>query len=202
MSADGGTVPRLPSGHPTPSPVPAVVSLDGWTLEPFTPDDAPLLAELLAHRGHRYVLDVPADANTIAALLAEVAKHAWSMSVALVRDGALGGFGTTALPNIRALNSSVTALFVDPQNATTPLAMYLRHLFWTFPLHRLHTQIPDLDLTREYIELLQRVGFTVEGRLVAHTQIAGQTFDAVALGLLRSDFETWCDEHEPRLSLR
>jgi hypothetical protein len=124
------------------------------------------------------------------------------MPAALVRDDELGGFGATALPNIRALNASVTALFVDPETATTPLAMYLRHLFWTFPLHRVHTQIPDLDLTREYIELLQRVGFAVEGRLVEHARIAGQTFDVVALGLLRSDFEVWCDQHEPRLSLK
>ena len=32
----------------------------------------------------------------------------------------------------------IAALFVDPSMARVPLAMYVRHLFWSFPLRRLH----------------------------------------------------------------
>jgi len=199
--APAGSVPHLPQTD-APNPTPAIVELDGWRLEPFTPNEAPLLSQLLQQRGHRYLLEVPTDEATIKLLLSEVGKHAWAMSGALIRDDELVGFGATALPNLRALHASVTALFVDPASARTPLALYLRHLFWSFPLHRLHTQIPDLDLTREYVDLLTSVGFRVEGRLVDHAHIGGQSFDVIALGLLRSDFEAWCDADEPRLGLR
>jgi hypothetical protein len=180
---------------------PAITELDGWTLDPFVPEEAPLLAKLIEHRGHRYVLDIPADPAVIGQLLAEVAKQPWSLPLAIARGDELAGFATTALPSVQALHASVAALFVDPSTARVPLAMYLRHLFWSFPLRRLHTQLPDLDLTREYVDLLTSVGFVVEGRLRDHATVGGQTFDVVALGLLRPDFEAWCAEHEPRLSL-
>jgi hypothetical protein len=181
--------------------VPAVVALDGWSLQPFTADEAPLLAQLLAQRGHRYVLDVSPDEATLRAVLAEIIKSAWTLPCAFVRGDEMAGFATTALPNVRALHAAFTALFVEPSEARLPLAMYVRHLFWSFPLHRLHAQIPDLDLTREYVELLTSVGFAVEGRLVDHSHIGGQTFDVVALGLLRPDFEAWIASNEPRLTL-
>jgi len=95
----------------------------------------------------------------------------------------------------------VLALFVDPPSSVAGLALFVRHVFWNFPLHRLHTQIPTLDLTTEYIRLFEGAGFVDEGRLRAHTLVAGQAFDAAALGLLRPDFEAWCSEHEPRLAL-
>ncbi len=201
MTTEPGTVAALPEPRPTDA-TPAIVELDGWSLEAFSPDEAELLVDLLGQRGHRYLLDLPADAEVLKLVLEEVGKQAWALPAAMVSDGALAGFATTALPNLRALHASVTALFVDPASARLPLAMYLRQLFWSFPLHRVHTQVPSLDLTREYVDLLESVGFTVEGRLVDHSVIGGQTFDTVALGLLRGDFEAWCAEHEPRLALR
>lgn len=190
----------MSTSRPSDAPA-AITELDGWTLDPFTVDEAPLLAQLLQHRGHRYVLDIPADPAVIAQLLTELAKQPWSLPLAIARGDELAGFATTALPSLQALNASVAALFVDPSTGRLPLAMYLRHLFWSFPLRRVHTQLPDMDLTREYIELLTSVGFEVEGRLRAHATVGGQTFDVVALGLLRTDFEAWCAAHEPRLSL-
>lgn len=181
--------------------VPAIVELDGWTLDTFAPEEAPLLVQLLGQRGHRYVLDIPADATVIRELLAGLASQPWSLPLAIARGDDLAGFATTALPSLQSLHASVAALFVDPSSGRLPLALYLRHLFWSFPLRRVHTQIPDLDLTREYVDLLTSVGFEVEGRLRDHATVGGQTFDVVSLGLLRPDFEAWCTEHEPRLSL-
>jgi hypothetical protein len=180
---------------------PAIVELDGWTLEPFDLEDAPLLAELLALRGHRYILEVPPDPALLRVILTELVTQPWTQPMTVVREDAFAGFATTALANVRALHTSIGALFVDPGPATLPLAMYVRHLFWSYPLHRLHTQIPDLDLTREYIALLTSIGFVEEGRLPEHALVGGQVFDVVSLGLLRSDFDRWTQDHEPRLSL-
>jgi hypothetical protein len=189
------------TGTDAPHASPALVDLDGWSIQPFTAAETPLLTALLDQRGHRFLLDVPLDDATLRSVLMELTKSPWSLPCAVVRDDEMAGFATTALPNVRALNTGFTALFIDPAGAVVPLSMYVRHLFWSFPLHRLHAQIPDLDLTREYIDLLTAVGFVVEGRLVDHAHIAGQSFDVVALGLLRSDFEAWTAAHDPRLSL-
>lgn len=189
------------AGSTPPTAAPAVVELDGWSLEPLVPDHAPLVAQLLGLRGNRFVLDIPADEGLIRVALADLPRQPWSLPLAVVRDGACMGVATTALPNVKALHASLMALFVDPPGSSLPLAMAVRHLFWTFPLRRLHAQIPAMDLTKEYVDLLTSVGFADEGRLVAHAIIGGQAFDMVALGLLRSEFEAWCAEHEPRLSL-
>lgn len=181
---------------------PAIDELDGVRLQPLDPQHAPVVAELLRMRGHRYILELPDDADSIAALLAEVTRQPWSLPLAAIRGDECIGVATSALPNLKALHAGFTALFVDPATATTATAMCVRHLFWTFPLRRLHAQVPDLDLTREYIDLLTGIGFQLEGRLVDHLQVGGQTFDTVMLGLLRTDFDDWCDANEPRLSLR
>ncbi|MGH9086222.1 MAG: GNAT family N-acetyltransferase [Acidimicrobiales bacterium] len=182
-------------------PVPAVVELDGWSLQPLVPDHAPLVAQLLGLRGNRYILEMAPDVGTIRTALAELPRQPWSLPLAIVRDEELVGVATTALPNVKALHASLVALFVDPPSATLGLAMAVRHLLWSFPLHRLHAQVPAMDLTTEYVDLFRSVGFEDEGRFTAHAMIAGQPFDMVVLGLLRTDFERWCVDHEPRLRL-
>lgn len=188
------------TAHP-PAPAPAIVELDGWSLEPLTEDDAPLVVELMGIRGHRYLLDLAADESSMRLIIAELARQTWAMPMAAIRDDACAGFMTTAFPNLRSLNVGVGGLFVDPALAVLPFAMYVRHLFWSYPLHRLHAQIPDMDLTREYHDLFAAVGFTDEGRLVQHSIAGGQMFDMVQFGILRPDFEAWTAAHEPRLAL-
>jgi hypothetical protein len=196
MSAEGSdSEPR--------DPVPAVVELDGWTIRLLEPSHSELVVQLLAQRGNRYVLDMPnADAATVTALIGELSRSPWTLPLAATRDGELFGVGTTALADVKSLHASFTSLFVDPPAARTPLAMIVRHLFWSFPINRLHVQIPAMDLTREYVELYTSVGFVDEGRLVAHALVGGQPFDIAVLGLLRRDFEAWTDAEEPRLGLR
>jgi len=189
-------------GDRTRDPAPAVVDLDGFTVQPLEPGHAALVVDLLGCRGNRYVLDFPADADTVAAAITSIAREPWSLPLGAVRDGELVGVATTALANLKSLNAGFTALFVDPPSAKLPLAMMVRHLFWTFPLHRLYAHIPAMDLTQEYVDLLTSVGFINEGRLVDHAVIGGQPFDMVTLGLLRPDFERWCAAHEPRLDLQ
>ena len=180
----------------------SVVALDGLELTPLQPWHAPQLLQLIERRGNRYLLDLGgASADQLGAAVAELAKAPWSLPMAILRDDYCVGMATTALANLRSLNASLTALFVDPPSSRTALALYLRHVFWNFPLTRLHTQIPVLDLTAEYLGLYLSAGFVDEGRLVGHAQVGGQYFDAAALGLLRTDFQQWCAEHEPRLVL-
>ena len=180
---------------------PAVVEHEGISLQRLEPQHAAVVASLLRMRGHQFILDIPTDEGTITQALVELAKQPWTMPLAAVRDGECLGVATTALPNVKSLHANFTALFVDPDSARLPLAMCVRHLFWNFPLHRLYTQVPDMDLTREYVDLLTSVGFDVEGRLVDHALVGGRPFDMVALGLLRPAFEKWCGEHEPTLVL-
>ncbi len=185
----------------TPAASPAIIELDGVSLQPLLPENAGVVAALLQMRGHRQILDIPNDEAAVAQLLTELRQQTFALPLAAVVDGQCVGIATTALANVKSLHASFNAFFVDPATATTALAMFVRHLLWSFPLRRLHAQIPDMDLTREYVDLLQTAGFRDEGRLKDHLVLAGRTFDVISLGLTRRDFETWCTESEPRLAL-
>jgi len=189
-------------GTPTrPTAVPSVLGLDGFELVPLEPHHAPQAIQLMALRGNRFILELGDNHDEVALLLAELIKAPWALPLALLHGENCVGMATTALPNLKSLNSSVLALFTDPPGSTLPLALYLRHVFWNFPVHRLYCHIPSIDLTQEYLDLYRSVGFVEEGRLYGHAVIAGQSIDVAVFGLLRSDFEAWCLVHEPRLSL-
>lgn len=185
----------------TPDATPAIAELDGITLDRLHPDHAGLVVGLLRMRGHAQLLDLVPEERNIASLIQTMAGQPWSLPMIAVRDGECVGVAASVLADVKSLNASLLTMFVEPGESTLPLAMMLRQLYWTFPLHRLHIQIPDMDLTREYVDLLTSVGFDVEGRLVDHLIAAGRPFDVIALGQCRADFEAWCDIHEPRLRL-
>jgi len=48
---------------------------------------------------------------------------------------------------------------------------------------------------------LERVGFEHEGILSAHVESAEGPQDAIVVGLLRDEFNLWCEQNEPRLAL-
>lgn len=184
------------------TPAPAILELDDCSLARLEPDDAPLAVELLAQRGNRYVHDLPSDEAALRTAIAELPRQTYALPLAILRGKDVVGMASTVLGNPRTLNASLLAMFVDPPGSTSHLALYLRHVFWNFPLHRLYLHVPDMDLTREYIDLYMSVGFCDEGRLTQHEMIGGQPFDMAVLGLLRPDFQAWCTAHEPRLSLQ
>ena len=82
-----------------------------------------------------------------------------------------------------------------------PLALFTRHLFWTFPLERLYVQFPLLDETVAYGQLYEQVGFQREGVMKKHQSIAGRRHDVAVYGLLRGDFDRWWAAHDPRMTL-
>lgn len=183
------------------APAGSVVSLDGLELVPLEPAHAAIVLEMATRRGNQYLIDLGRDEEEVARVLAQLARAPWALSLAVLRGAECVGMATTGLANLRSMNASILGMFVDPPSAGPALALCIRHLFWNFPLHRIHTQVPLLDLTREYVDLYRAVGFEDEGRLHDHALVGGQAFDAAVLGLLRPEFEAWCAAHEPRLAL-
>ena len=182
-------------------PVGAMTSWGELSLVPLEPGDARQAMDLAAHRGNAFLVDFGSSEQAVAQLLAQLATSPWALPMAILHGEHCVGMATTSLANVKSLNASVLAMFVEPSTAADGFALYLRHVFWNFPLHRVHAQVPLLDLTREYLTLFASVGFVDEGRLTDHAIVAGQPFDAAALGLLRSDFETWCAANAPELVL-
>ena len=152
-------------------------------------------------RGNRHLIELGSDPDQIAQLLARLKAGTWSLPIAVLSGDLCIGMATTALADTKGMHVSLLSMFVDPPAASRALALYLRHVFWTFPVRRIHVQVPDLDLVREYVALYESVGFVNEGRLVNHLIVAGQSFDVITLGLLRADFESWAQAQEPDLGL-
>jgi len=68
-------------------------------------------------------------------------------------------------------------------------------------MHRIYVQMPVVNATAEYVQLLKSVGFEEEGVVSDHALIAGRTYEVTALGMLRREFEAWCLQNEKRLVL-
>ncbi len=88
-----------------------------------------------------------------------------------------------------------------PGEASHPLAIYVRHLFWSQPLHRVYVQFPVAEDATDYIDLLKRAGFVDEGVVTGYALVRGQPSDVAVLGILRREFEAWCLQNEKRLIL-
>jgi hypothetical protein len=100
------------------------------------------------------------------------------------------------------LNAYLVAVFEEPASADRLLALYIRQVFWAYPLRRLYSQLPQSVEVKPYIDLLLRTGFQGEGILAGHIEAGNaKAMDAIALGMLREEFDSWCAINEPRLSL-
>ena len=183
------------------APIDAITARDGLRLVPLEPEDARAVMDLATQRGNALLVDLGTDERAVAGLLAQLASSTWALPMAILRGEYCIGMATTSLADVTSLTARVLAMFVEPPTATAALALYVRHVFWTFPLRRLHAQVPVLDLTREYLELYGSAGFLDEGRLIDHVVVAGQSFDVAALGLLRGEFDDWCAARMPELAL-
>ncbi len=125
----------------------------------------------------------------------------WSLPMALTRVGEPVGVAFTLGANVQNLNARLVLLARDPVLCTKLLPMYVRHVFWSFPVHRLYVQCPGDPSVAPYAELFRSSGFAAEGCLKGHQGMAGRYLDVLLFGLLRPDFERWCAEHEPALAL-
>ena len=183
------------------TPIDAMTAWRELSLVPLEPDDAPQVMELATHRGNGFLVDFGASEAGVRDLLAQLSASTWALPMAILHGEDCIGMATTSLANTKSLHASVLGLFVEPAAATEAFALYLRHVFWNFPLHRIYAHVPVLDVTREYLTLFASVGFVDEGRLVDHVIAAGQPFDVATLGLLRHDFQAWCSSTASELAL-
>lgn len=116
-------------------------------------------------------------------------------------QGKPSGLYVMNVSQLKNLNAYLVALFEQAATAEHLLALYIRQAFWAYPLHRLYAQLPSRLEVQPHIDLLMGCGFKREGVLRGHIEVAHKAVDAVVLGLLRDDFDAWCMQNEPRLSL-
>ena len=164
-------------------------------------DDVNTLIDLQGIDDNRLLLDLPQTPQGWEAMIRSLAAQAWSLPMLLLGVGQPIGVAAIGLTNLRSRNSYLLSLFATPAQSRVPLALYIRHLFWNFPLTRLYVHIPAVSELEPYLDLHQGVGFRLEGSLRQHTLIGGVRHDVTVLGLLREEFESWCQLHEKRLSL-
>lgn len=176
----------------------SVLQIDGYTWRPALASDAADLDRVASSGANRTLFQLPQSADEFAAALGE---PGFRLAFTCVRGAECVGAAATGTRSQRSLNVQLRCFFSDPRAATLPLAAYVRHIFWTLPMHRVHVQLPCIDGADEYVELLKSVGFGEEGVVRAHALVAGVPRDVVVLGLLREEFEAWCLQHESRLAL-
>jgi diamine N-acetyltransferase len=174
----GGIVP--------PAPAPLVLSYGHVRLRPVQLGDAGLLAELWSH-GENSLLAVPDQASEGIgeAMIRAFQQTMWG--AAFVAEGGADSFGFLAAAQADPYSQTamLVAYFRDPDSAQYALRLYLRHLFWGYPLHRIGVQVPLA--CSGYLRVLDSVGFVREGIWREHRLIAGVRHDVVALGLLREE---------------
>lgn len=144
---------------------------------------------------------LPGSAAELGAFIEGLGKKPWSMPMICSRDGQPVGLCLMSMAQLKNLNAYLVAVFAEPASSAVSLALYIRHAFWSYPLHRLYTQLPVNPVLKPHAELFARAGFIHEGVLVKHVAAPDGPIDAESFGLVRGEFDEWCSEHQPELSL-
>lgn len=179
-------------------PIASVLELDQFSWRPALPSDALALESLAAQGTNRALFALPKTEHDF---MLEIGRPGFRLPFICSHGHETVGVAATTLRNQRSLNVQLICFFKEPSASSLPLAIYVRHIFWTLPLHRVYVQIPLITGAHEYIDLLKRVGFIDEGVVRSHALIDGETYDVAALGLLREEFEAWCHKNESRLAI-
>lgn len=178
----------------------SVLSRDGLALVPEVPDPNVLveLARLSCNQG---LLGTPLGEKDVAERFLEgLGMELWATPMLVCRSNrAVEGFLFNARTDVGSLNTCLVGLLRDPVANTGALQLYVRHLFWSYPLHRVHAEIPAF--AEAWLAALELTGFRREGRFVEHVSLGGRRHDAAALGLLRRDFDAWARAEAPDLEL-
>jgi hypothetical protein len=181
-------------------PFEGMIEVDGDSIRRLTAADLPALLRLreVTPRNH---FDLPGTPSELAGFLDLLAKKPWSLPMLCCHEAKATGLCLMNLGQLKNLNAYLIALFEQPSTSTRLLALYIRQAFWSYPLHRLYTQLPSTPEMQPHIEMLVRTGFKREGTLERHIEATDKLVDVDVLGLLRSDFDAWCTQNEPKLSL-
>jgi hypothetical protein len=183
-----------------PKPAAGFLELDTCSLRRLTAHDWPIIKHL-GDNAPADVFELPRTEAGLDGFVADLTGKAWSLPLLSFDNGNPIGLCFMSITQVKDLNAYLVALFTKPAESRKALALYIRHAFWSYPLHRLYTQLPSSTVTAAHIDLLTSCGFEREGILREHITTDGDPQDAVVMGLLRDEFESWCVETEPRLSL-
>lgn len=153
---------------------------------------------LAAQGANRVLFDLPATQSEFAA---RVGRPGFRLPMLCLRDSEPVGVGATANRSQVSLNVRLKCFFAQPARAVLPLAAYVRHLFWSLPLHRVYTQFPVVTGAEAYVRLFTGAGFQEEGIVRGHALVEGHPRDLAVLGVLRGEFEAWCRENSSHLIL-
>ena len=163
-------------------------------------DDIPSLVELRLLPQNRVLVQLDDSETAWIGMLQDIAARPWGLPMVAEREGRVTALLTTALPDLRASQAYLLVLMSDIADTQTAALLYVRHVFWSFPLQRLHAQVPQLDVTTQHVDLLASIGFVQEGTYPAHALVDGDPCDVMILGLLREDFEATARTH-PELGM-
>ena len=177
-------------------PASSLSTSNGAAIRPLAGTDQAFLQGVYNHRENQLFagsLDLEAP-NFLAAARAEP----WSTPMLLLDEGEPVGTAMIAAGDPQNRNGRLVALAKEPQRCGRALALYLRQAFWSHPLHRLYAVVPaNLPQTRRYADLLVGCGFVGEGRLLDHLVVQARVLDLDVYGLLRPEFDAWCEANEP-----
>lgn len=183
------------------APTRPLLELDGFSLRRLAAADLPFVRDLYDSGPNRLLIDLPDTPEASLAFLQELEKQPWSLLMVALADNSPIGVTATGLTNLVSLNTFLLAMFRDPERATLPLGLYVRNMFWNFPLQRMYVQFPILNETKPIAALYESVGFQREGAMRKHQAIGGTRHDVAVYGLLREDFDRFWAEKDSRLSL-
>jgi hypothetical protein len=183
-----------------PNPAQGLMERDGDSLRVLTVDDLPAVLRLRQATPPE-LFELPGSPAELGGFVHGLANKPWSLPMLCCQDGEPVGLCLMSVAQLKNLNAYLVAVFEKPAAATGALALYVRHAFWSYPLHRLYAQLPSTREVEPHAELYSRAGFRREGVLVKHIAAADGPIDAVVLGILRGEFDAWCAGNRPELSL-
>jgi hypothetical protein len=179
-------------------PLPPILEIGGIRWRSAQAGDAAVLDRLAALNAHRTLFNLPVSQEDFAR---RVDRPGFRLAMICSRAAEPMGAAAISMRNNRSLNVRLICFFAEPATATLALAAYVRHVFWTLPMHRIYAQLPMVPEAVAYGRLLTAAGFEEEGVVRAHALVAGRACDVAAYGLLRSDFEAWCEKNQSPLAL-
>ncbi|MEA2644927.1 MAG: hypothetical protein QOE92_10 [Chloroflexota bacterium] len=181
-------------------PASSLSASDGAAIRPLSEKHHELLKKLLFVRDNQVFAGSMAIASP--GFVGTLRAEPWASPMLLEDGNEPVGAALVAAGDQQNRNGRLVVLAHDPARCHGALALYLRSVFWSHPIHRLYAVIPaKLPQSRGYAGLLTACGFVAEGSLVDHLVAQRRVYDLDVFGLLRREFDAWCETNQPGWAL-
>lgn len=177
----------------------SVLKHDDLVLRDLDEEDCALLNELDCLDSNRGILRPDIPPARMGEFLDALRRQIWAEPMTCERKGEPVGILLNIGTDVGSLNTRLAVLLREPVRDRLALALYTRHLFWSYPLRRVFAEVPNY--ADDYCSMFQWGGFDTEGELTDHLMVAGKYYSMKVFGLLRPNFEDWTRREYPRLSL-